>query len=232
MPLRVNNLIGFGAGRRLTPTAEFLSEDTELVGGTVVTWSDVGLGAAHGGRMIIVGIVNKAGSTPRTISTVTVGGVSAVIGDDKTHDIGSLTNGAGIVAAFVPTGIIGDIVITFSGSVDQSAIAVWRALNVLSTTATDSHTNSLSDYTSSEVTIQKDGLCFGIRMTRSSTAGVARTHTWTGLTEDVDTQIGTARLSYSAAGGTDTFPAEVTPAITITPNNGTTIRANCIVSYR
>lgn len=96
---------------------------------TTYTFSGVSLGTAHSARYIIVGVVTVASSN-RTISSASIGGVSATISSNA-----SGTSKGRMIIAAVPTGGTGDVVITHSGGCTSCAIGVWAAYNIGSTTA-------------------------------------------------------------------------------------------------
>ena len=103
---------------------------------TTYTFSSQNLGTAAPDRHIIVGVAARKGGSATTISSVTVGGVSATIVDQYSNS-DSNSNISGIAIASVPTGTTGDIVVTFGAQMVRAVIAVYRATNLSSATEFD-----------------------------------------------------------------------------------------------
>lgn len=89
---------------------------------TVFTFSGVALSNPHLER-IVVCMVNGVGffGSTRTVSSVTVGGVSATL----YQNVSNLTPGCIAVAA-VPSGLSADVVVTFSGSSSAVCVGLWQ----------------------------------------------------------------------------------------------------------
>ena len=169
---------------------------------TTYTFSSQALGAAHSNRKIVVAIIANDTDAGTTISTVTVGGVSASVVSDgtttATADAGSgNTRISAQYLAAVPTGTTGDIVITFSGAMINCAITVYRLVNARTQAFhvvkdTSITTNALS------VGLNIPGFGAAIGGVLMEGDGTARTASWVGLTEDTDATI-ESDDSYSTA---------------------------------
>ena len=101
------------------------------------TFSSHGLGTAASDRKIILGITALHGST-RTLSSVTIGGVTATI---TVQANGSSADHQSIVIADVPTGATGDIVVTFSASTTVCGIVGVAVYGLSSSTAVATYTS-------------------------------------------------------------------------------------------
>lgn len=112
------------------------TNNTTGVSQTSVTYSSQTIGTAASDRYVIVAVNVDQGSG--TISSVTVGGVSAT----AAHSSFVLGPGVvGIYAALVPTGTTADIVITSSTTANGFHSAHWT-VNMASGTAYDTATNT------------------------------------------------------------------------------------------
>lgn len=181
---------------------------------TTYTFSNRSFGSAAPNRYIIVGF--GVGSSADTLSSVTIGGVTAseVVsntagGDDNSH--------AYLYIAAVPTGTTGDIVITLGGEQQRMGIVVWR-LTTTNPTATDTggdNSTAVDGYLTDNLTIPTDGAGIGWAW-GAGTIGAARTWTWIGLTEDTDETI-EGGYTHSSALSTSAGTAErrATPSGTL-----------------
>ena len=168
----------------------------DAVDATNFTFSTQALGAAHTQRKIAVAIASNSSSSGRTISSVTVGGVSAT--SIISADGGSTsTNIAAIYLASVPTGTTGDVVVSHSAGMGNCSISLYRLIGA-SSTAHDTGSdialtgNALSD----TMNVVSQGVLIACVDWLGN--GAARTTTWTGPTEDVDETI-EGNFTYSSA---------------------------------
>ncbi len=105
--------------------------DTDIQSGpaTGFTFTGKAIGPAASDRYVFVGTMQHAAT--RTVSSMTVGGVSASL--VVRQQGGSITSE--LWMANVPTGTTATIVVTWSGSVDLfCGIGVWSATGLISTT--------------------------------------------------------------------------------------------------
>ena len=153
------------------------------------TFSDVPFGSPAATRTIIVAVAGRAGATNRSISSVTVGGVTATEITQSSNG-GSIT---GIYRADVPAGASGSVVVTFSGTMVRAGIAAYR----MEAGAAGAHAfTALNTSTAGTIDVPAGGAALAVAFTNT----VARV-TWSGLTEDTDEQIESAS-SFSTASGT------------------------------
>lgn len=147
-------------------------------GSNPYTWSGVSIGAAASDRLVIVS-VGWAGLGTVTLSSATIGGVSATIVAQTT----GTNTGIAIIAAVVPTGTTADIVVTMSAGMSRFYYAVWRGTGFVSTTAydTDAPAGGASSARSATIDVPAGGFVFATSQGADS-GGV----TWTNVTEDWD----------------------------------------------
>lgn len=159
---------------------------------TSYTFTAADLGDAAGDRYIIVAVSGrKAGAATPTITSVTIGGVSATIAVQHFNTV-SDTNIAGIAIALVPTGTTGDIVVVFPATQVRCAVGVYRATGLSSITASD--TDSATVGPSVTLDVPANGFAIGTGLTAATT-----TATWTELTEKQDASFVEAGTSYTTA---------------------------------
>ena len=174
-----------GSEETSTPSSgavAFLQGAEDTSDQTTYTFSSQNLGTAADDRHIIVGILSRKAGATTTISSVTVGGVSATIVEQVTNT-GTNSDVAGIAIAAVPTGTTGDVVVTFGAGMVRAAISLYRATGLDSATASQS-LNSTASAPAVNLDIPVNGFAIGAGITAASS-----TATWSGLTEDYDTTL-------------------------------------------
>ena len=159
------------------------------------------IGAAPTGvetRHIVVSIGMMHNSGAGTVSSVTVGGISATLVVTR----GSVSAGASvwIYIAEVPTGATATVTIAMSGATSLGA-ATYILRNRDTTTATVSST---AQSPSLNLNIAAGGAAIGVSMVRDGTVS-----TWTGLTENFDTDTRSGEWFSGASGGTPGTPATI-----------------------
>lgn len=146
------------------------------------TFSSVGLGDADGNRVIVVGVIQNDSGGVSTISSVTIGGISATNAVNRV-DVGVQFR-VSIWYAAVPTGTTGDIVVTLGGS-DPITVGVWRIIKIGASKAassTGSNSNTGGSSIAVFATVPVNG--FGVVLT---TQGNLTNITASGYTEQFDT---------------------------------------------
>ncbi len=159
---------------------------------TTFTFTAQNLGAEDAGRYIVVCCGARLGATARTITSVTVGGVTA----DIAVTTNTTTAGAGVAIALVPTGATGDVVVTWSGFASGCVIQLYRVLGIGGTAASDTDTSSAAD-PSVSLDVPAGGVAFGTAVCSTNASSAS----WSGLTEDYDAAPGGAGGAYSSASG-------------------------------
>lgn len=154
---------------------------------------NVSFGTADSDRWILVGYIAYGNNNETTISSVTIGGVSATILRQKFRTGASSVSALAI--ANVPTGTSGDIVVTNSAAKSGSRAYAYR----LVTTGTPSEYDgfSIQDAETSTLDISSNSVTVGVGGTFNGT-----NHTWTNLTENEDSRIGSEAMQTTTASGT------------------------------
>lgn len=201
-------LASYGA---VTKVLSYLGSNSSITTATTYTVTAAALGTAATDRRIIVAIAG-ANST-RTISSVTVGGVSATINIQSTASADN--NVVAIATALVPTGTTGDIVVTYSGSQAAHQVGWWSATGLTSNVAIATGSNALADAgQSGTITLTSVAGGFFIGVAGSSGTG---TTTWTNATERYD--FSAARSSSGADALTTGTSIAVTATLASTNTN-------------
>jgi hypothetical protein len=157
-------------------TAGFTDSSIDATNLTTYTFSSQALGTASADRKIIVGV--STNSTPgRTVSTLTVGGVSATLVARQTS-----SNGEEMLEmweAEVPTGTTGDVVVTWSTACDRCGIGLHSVYGA-ATLYADVYSDN-ADPMNASINVPAGGIVVGCA--GWSAVGSA---TWTGVTETYD----------------------------------------------
>ena len=149
---------------------------------TSYTFSSTSIGTASSDRLVVVVVEGRQAVVDRTVSSVTIGGVSATIV--------SATNVSGrypgcIAYLTVTSGTTADIVVTFSGSTGSGcAIQVYTLTSLSSTTPVDSdQSGTVASPASVTLTTSSQGaLIAGVGGNGGATGSIS----WTGPTEDYE----------------------------------------------
>lgn len=193
-----------GTGVRKTAAVSYQTETFDITNTDTYTFSSQPFGSASSDRIVIVSVLGYGGSAS-TISSVTIGGVSATI--IRQQSTGTTT--LGIAAAAVPTGTTGNVVAVFSATKGDCAIAVWSGTGQITAAGVASGSNTdLSEITlASEVGGFVVAVCMNINN---------RTTTWTGATENFDDNFGESEWHSGASLTTEFSAVSVQPTLSDT----------------
>lgn len=191
---------------------------------TTYDFTSYPIGAASSTRRVIAVIHGDIGSAAVTLSSATIGGVSAAIDAQANGGAGS-TNLTAIISATVTSGTTATISVTFSGGLQRAACKAIAVDNLLSVspyaTATDN-----ADPLSATIDWLADGVVVGGSGTDNGTLACA----WAGITE-------TEEIDYEStdASSADLFPTAngVSQTVSATWTGGTFARSSmAVASYR
>jgi len=199
-----SGVVSAGGG---TLTGTFLQGAGDATDLTTYTFASQNLGTASSDRVIAVAVSGRQ-SSARTVSSVTIGGVSAT----EIGTRGSSQNPLGIWIAAVPTGTTGDVVVTFSGAMLRCHIVAWAVTGGA----------TLANASSGTDTATVTGVTGGFIIAAANTTG-ASTFTWTNATEQYDAI--TESFNTSGADATTVGSVLVTATPTIASTNGIVVVA-------
>lgn len=175
-----NTLVSFYL--KFTPVLPAVSYITVLdntANQTTYTYTAASIGTASADRYVVVGAIGWSGSTAdRTVSSLTIGGVSATA---LQNPLTAITNA--IFGLTVAAGTTADIVVTYSGSVTFSRIYIYTVTGLNSTTPIDSDSVGVSGTTVNTLTLTTAPNAAIISV---GTGGIATTSItgWTNLTQN------------------------------------------------
>lgn len=182
------------------------------------TFSNADIGAAASDRLVIVAVhAAFSGGTNRTITSATIGGISATIDYAGTN---TDARGFTFLSAIVPTGTTATIVLNFSGNLLRLGIGVYRLTKYTSrvprdtaSSFRDDNANNISD----TINVYGGGVVIGMSFSGDDANG--GNVTWSGLTENYDGTIESSLFYYSGA-------HQLIPTHTL----GYTVSVTCAVS--
>lgn len=155
----------------------FLQSASSATDSDTYTFASQNLGTADSARAIIVTVGARKAAPSATITSATIGGVSASIIGQKTRE----GNTVGIIAAKVPTGTTGDIVVNFSTTVLRCLTSAFRTVDAADvTTAYDVEIGSDANNPTLSIDAPAGGFMIAGHFIANTTSAV----TWTGATED------------------------------------------------
>lgn len=216
----------FGAAGKTAVAYSFTDSEIQTANQTIFTFSSMAYGAADDSRIVVVTVSACFNNVYGTISSATIGGVSATIicqGDQQDGGTSSIdTSMTGIVAAAVPTGTSGDVVITLSRSINSSGrgvgIGVYRLSGPGVVAADETGTTAVANNCGSGVAIalnentKEDGAVIACSCGNSSLGE----EVWTGLTEN---NRGDAGSTCTSTAGIATTSDESPRTITCTTSS-------------
>jgi hypothetical protein len=160
---------------------------------TTYTFSKMPIGKPDAGRLVVAAIHWNTSSSTKTLSSCTIGGVSATI----EAQVSTALVGVAIVSAVVPSGEVADVSFTMSAGVLGAGVAVYRTTPA-STTPVDFVTNSTGAATSiplTDLAVSNGGFAVAVGLV----TGTA-TITWNGTdTISQDFSIDTDGYGYASA---------------------------------
>jgi hypothetical protein len=213
------------AGVSVEPvTVSYTDDDWQSTGATTShTLSGAAIGSAEAGRIIVVG-AGSYGQQDRTITGVTVGGVSAVsvAGYTTSPSFPFITE---LFTAVVPTGTTADIVVTWSGINYVCAFGVWAVYGASSTVHDTIATTGDPDPMTGTIDCPAGGAIVGW----AYSGGANCTHTWVGVTESFDNN---PSASQNHTGASDAF-ATTQSGLTVscTPTNSPSSTGMVVASF-
>lgn len=190
---------------------------TSTTSGSSFTSGSEDIGNADASRRVIVAVVwSTSTSSPKTLSSATIGGLSATIHQQIAP------NGirSALISRKVPSGLTAVCSVTLSGSVSNCSMFFYRLVNESSSSPYDTASDiTLSGSTlSANLSIPSNGVAIGVAIHKTLPL---TTFSWTNLTEDVDLVL-QANYGRSSAhqNGLASGTLTVTAVASNTPNDG------------
>jgi hypothetical protein len=205
-------------------SAEFLTASTAGAA-TTYTLTSIPFGTATSDRLIVV-MVNGHRAATRTVTSATIGGVTATIHMNHGTSVTQLA----IFSAVVPTGTSGTVVIAWSGDQADIRYAVYSIKGYVSTTPslTDQIINTSVAPTS---TISPAANTAVLAHAISFTGAGAATTTWSGTAGLVKSN-DTSSVNTGSSSAFKVFSSSATNVtITATPTVGTSERRMQVIGW-
>lgn len=192
-----------GLTYEVDPLYTYIGNSEDATDTSTYTFSSESLGAADDNRYIIVAINSRKAGGYTSISSVSIGGVSAT---EVMQDTNANTNTdvSGIFIAKVPTGTTGDIVVTFGATMARCSLDVYRSTHLIDEYAHD-YNSAQQDDPSDGIEVMARGFVICTANTNGSTSV-----TWTGADEDSDSDIETYMTYSSASKSYLTYQSDLT----------------------
>jgi hypothetical protein len=199
MSFALTHLIGFGAVQEVAsgalPTLSYQTAAADATDATSYTFSSQAIGTDTGStRTVLLAIYGLNVTALRTISSLTVGGVSGTLLHSNSVSSGSFSS----VAFYAFTSVSGTtatVAVTWSGQQLRCQIGLWAAYDLSSLTpvATASSTSASATL---NVNTSADGMVLA-----AGYGNASATFTWTGVTERYDAATETVGFSVADASG-------------------------------
>lgn len=161
------------------------------------TLSAVPIGTASSSRYVVIAMSAKfLGTTAASISTLTIGGVSATIVTTATGT-GSNIATTTLAYALVPTGTTADIVVTYSRAALRCAAAVWTisGSGTISVDTSNQFGGSANPSPTATLDLSTSAVTMGVGARFTNTGS----HIWSGLTKRGQTDFGSGTISAADA---------------------------------
>lgn len=170
-----------------------------ITSGANPSWASQAIGTASSTRYVVVMVYSNAGSR-QTVSSVTIGGVSATLLFTNNSDYGaSARTTTHFYGLLVTSGTTATIQVNWSGAPDQTGISVYSVTGSTTPSVSQTAASNGTATPSASLSIPVNGVGIG-----AAAGGNGGTVTWTNLTEDLDLNAATfytfSTASSSSAG--------------------------------
>jgi hypothetical protein len=183
------------SGNASAPTqVSYITNVLQDSGASSYTFTNTNIGGAG---LIVVVIHGERGTGSYSVSSCTIGGVSATI-----HLNPSVETSCAIVSAVITSGSTATISVTFDQTLSRCAIGVYRVTGYVSTTPVATGTQTVTSGTSLSTTLNTSANGIVIAGVTSSTTNSG--FTWTNITENYEVRSSTILTSLSGASSTTT----------------------------
>jgi len=189
-------------------TATFRASAVDAADLTTYTFSSQPIGTASGTRRVVVSIGTNS---TRTISSVTIGGVSATVNATNTL---SGTAHVALASAVVPTGTTADVVVTLDAAGLGMGIGVWT---LTSGAATGQTASGNGDPTNLTVTTTAGDIVIAYAFTSGITTAL---FVWSVATERFEEDVYSTTTTHS---GADAVAVGSSTAVSVDPSGTTTV---------
>lgn len=171
----------------------YITAVNDTVSRTTYSFTGVSIGSAVSNRLVVVA-ANPNGSSVTSISSMTIGGVSATLAVQTQTDNGV----SSIWFAVVPTGTTATIALTCNAAASRCRIAVYRVVDASNTTLPYStNSSAAASVLSRSVEVQTITGC--VVVAASAVEGGGGTNWSSGVTENNDAATGVSTRNFAVA---------------------------------
>lgn len=186
-------------------TFEFLQATTDTANATTYTMTGVNFGTADANRRIVIGIASRSTGATYTVSSATIGGVSATILAQNDQTLAGARNVHAYITADVPTGSSGTVAITMSTGGLRLQIATYRVISNSALVLADDDSNLSTGTNSATLSIAAENgivLCAATHIVSSVTplslSGIANTDSNSSVESVMNAIFGSERTTATA----------------------------------
>lgn len=194
---------------------------------TNYTFSSQAIGVAAANRIVCC-VAHTLDTADNSVSTATIGGVSATIAQNYRANNGAVWNLVSIFYAVVPTGTTADVVVNLSASAYRLYCGVFAVHGATYSTHLDSGNASGDPAAITGLDVPDGGVVIAGATLLDTPTGA--TYTWTNVTESYDADGEGANEQYSA--GCAAFPFGATGLTVTADPSASNINAAAAVVFR
>jgi hypothetical protein len=208
----VINPYSFG-GDNIT-SLSFIESKTSTADATTYTITGVGFGAADFNRRVVVGFASRSGNAGHSVSSATIGGITATVLAQHTANVGGGHSLVALIAADVPTGASGTVAVTLSNGAVRAIIGVYRILaNNALVVANSASSSATATSTNVTVSVEKGAL-----LAVAITFTTGPTLSFSGIAND---DFDATAESANAGTASELITASASQTVTATRSSGT-----------
>lgn len=196
------------AGVGILPSFSYRTAINDTVSRSTYTYSATDIGSAAALRYVVVGVCPTGSGPLNATNSVTVGGVSCTKLAEADAG-GDNYSALWITNTPITSGTTADIVVTYAGSMNDGAIAVWAVYDILSNAASDTLTDTGTTL-SGAIDVPADGILIAAGFGSNGTP----TFTWTNITENFEQSTVAGGFSGASILASGTVTVTATPSAT------------------
>jgi hypothetical protein len=178
----------------VNPSIEYVTSLENTSSLTTYTFTNANIGGP--GLIVVSYHQERTSSTPFAFSSGTIGGSEATSAVTRAQS-GTTSTTTGLMYRRITSGTTATVTVTFLGAPARCRIGIWRILNTMSDTPTQTENNGASSGTGLSLTLNSlSAKSVGIA---SQTNGVqGTTITWTNANRDYSLNIGSGTTTYTS----------------------------------
>ena len=173
----------------------FIESKMSTADATTYTITGVDFGAADSNRRIVIAFGSRSGNSGHSVSSATIGGVSATIAAQHTVNVGGGFSLTAVMVADVPTGATGTVAVTLSNGAVRAVFGVYRIISNSALVVADSTSASATASSVSAVVDVEKGALIAVAITFTTGA----TLSFSGIAnDDFDATVESANIGSAS----------------------------------